>query len=185
MVQYMQMLIWMMLFVIIIEMIFPDSDYRKYLKLILGCILIYTLLKPVIALLPNNNYNYDEYVRLYQEKLGVGDSDMVSQYEEDVIEQKASLKAIYEESIKSAIENNVAVSVLSIDLSWGQGDDIEALYITVGEKDSASGILPIQIGNKSQTVNGDEEELKNKIKTCLNNFYNIQLRNIHITVQKK
>ena len=32
--QYLMMIIWTMLFVIVVEMIFPSSDLKKYLKII-------------------------------------------------------------------------------------------------------------------------------------------------------
>ena len=59
-------------------------------------------------------------------------------------------------------------------------DEIEV----VGKKGAPIKIGEIHIGDKSDTVDGAEEELKNKIKTCLNDFYNVQVRNIYITVQK-
>lgn len=177
---YFQYLIWMMIFVIVIEMFFPDSSYRKYMKLVLGCILIYTMLSPIIKLLHVRGNAYESYVKQYQSILsnnGSGD------YEEIYKEQQESLKAMYKESIKAYVEKNFEVGVVDVWISW-EGDELSQIQLTVGRQVEYGKIGEIRIGDKSNTVDGDEEILKNKIKTCLSDFYNVQVGNIYITVQK-
>ena len=67
---YMQILIWTMLFIILVEMIFPASEFKKYLKLLLGFIIIYTIFTPIVKGGFWNEAKYDEYVRYYQEQVG-------------------------------------------------------------------------------------------------------------------
>lgn len=182
---YMQVLIWMMLFVIIIEMIFPDTDYRKYIKLILGCILVYTLLKPILTLLPATGESYESYIRRYESQLGLSEKGVTEAYELERDKQQKSVKAVYEQGMKNVIEEQLQIGVQEVRITCDEDMTIEDIYITVGKsKKSTIEIAPIHIGNKSDTVDGEEEQLKNKIKTCLNNFYNVQDCNIYITVQK-
>ena len=182
----MQLLIWMMLFVIIIEMVFPDTDHRKYVKLVLGCVLVYTLLKPIIALLPASDETYEAYIKRYEKQMGLSDEGVEESYETELSKQQGSLKEIYEQGMKSVIEEELQIGVKDLEVICSEEMAIEEIYITVGDggKKSLIEIAPIHIGNKSDTVDGDEEKLKNKIKTCLNNFYNVQDCNIYITVQK-
>lgn len=184
---YLQLFIWMMLFIIIIEMVFPDSAYRKYIKLILGCILIYTLLSPIVNLIPIESNKYDNYVDMYTQKLG--GTSVQESYEEEARKQQESLKEVYIQGMKQLIEGEFDVDVFQVDLSWSQTDGeviLDTIYMTVGEKDDGEiQIGKIQIGDKSESLGGDELHLKNKIKTCLINFYNVQDCNIYITVQKK
>lgn len=182
--EYMQMLIWMMLFVIVIEMIFPDSTYRKYIKLILGCILVYTLISPLVKWMGNDGLSYDRYVKAYEARLS-GEEGLVG-YEDEVDRQTDALVEIETAHIKEAIEGEFQVSVQDVDLEYDETNRIpETIYLTIGEKqDSIIQIAPIHIGEKGDTVSGDEEKLKNRIKTCLYDFYNVQDCNIYITVQK-
>ena len=179
---YLKYLVWMMLFVIVIEMIFPDMAYRKYIKLVLGCILVYTMLKPIVGLIQVDGADYKAYVERYQKILG---TNMVGSevYEDALEDQQASLEKLYQTSMKQCIEQQLDVSVQSLNLTFNEGT-VESVNIVVGKKGEPLKIGEIHIGDKSDTVDGAEEELKNKIKTCLNDFYNVQVRNIYITVQK-
>ena len=181
--EYLQMLIWMMLFVIIIEMIFPDSAYRKYIKLILGCILVYTMLQPIIGLVKGDHNEYDDYVKYYQERLSGGDAAL-AEYNKQKESQEEVLKRYYEEGIKTTVESSFEVKVRSVQLG-DKENELTEINLTIGKnKEGKIEVGTIHIGDKSDTLDGDEENLKNKIKTCLSDFYNVQVRNIHITVQK-
>ena len=179
---YLQYLIWMMLFVIIIEMIFPDSSYRKYIKLVLGCILIYTMLKPVVSFIKVDGLDYEGYVKHYQSALA-GEGTIGKGYEEELKRQQSTLQEVYETSMKDYIEQEADVHVVDMQIDWNK-DEIEGIRVIVEKPSQSFKIGEIRIGDKSDTVDGDEEKLKNKIKTSLSNFYNVQVRNIYITVQK-
>ena len=179
---YLQYLIWMMLFVIVIEMIFPDMAYRKYIKLVLGCILVYTMLKPVVGFIQVDGSDYKSYVERYQQILGTGTTGD-ERYEAQLEDQRASLEKLYQTSMKQCIEKQLEVSVQNLHITFDEGN-IEKVELVVGKKGDALKIGEIHIGDKSNTVDGAEEDLKNKIKTCLKDFYNVQDRNIYITVQK-
>lgn len=179
---YLQYLIWMMLFVIVIEMIFPDSSYRKYIKLVLGCILIYTMLKPIASFVQVDGAGYEDYVKKYQMLLA-GETREGQSYEEELNRQQQTLQEVYETSMKDYIEQEVEVRVAWIQISWNE-DEMESIDLIVEKPSETLKIGEIHIGDKSNTVDGSEEELKNKIKTSISNFYNVQVCNIHITVQK-
>ncbi len=187
---YLQMLIWVMLFVLVIEMIFPDSAYRKYLKLVLGCIILYTLLTPLKNYLTLEGASYDDYVSYYQNQFTLTAQQGFSvAYEEEQEKQWQLLKNASEENMKKLIEKEVEVTVDAIDIQWEQTKEglmIQEITLRVKDqvKDDEVKVSRIQIGEKSDTVRGDQDKLKNKIKTCLKNFYNVQDCNIHITVQK-
>ena len=181
--EYLQMIIWMLIFVLIIEMIFPDSAYRKYIKLILGCILVYTLVQPVIKIINMDQNSYDDYVKYYQTYLkdnNVG----TKMYEEQKQNQQDTLKEYYISGIKELVENEFKLSVIQVNIKINN-NMLSKIDIVVASKSNQDiEIGTITIGDKSQSLEGDSEGLKNKIKTCLSNFYNVQVRNIHITVQK-
>ena len=179
---YLQYLIWMMLFVIVIEMIFPDSSYRKYIKLVLGCILVYTLLRPIVSFVKVGGVTYDDYVKKYQMLLEMQNIEGYG-YEAEKERQQETLKEVYQNSVKKSIEQSAEVEVVWLELKWDK-DELTNIEATVTAPSDKIKIGEIRIGSKNEGVDGDEEKLKNKIKTCLSDFYNVQVQNIHITVQK-
>lgn len=190
---YMQMLVWIMLFVIVVEMIFPDSNYKKYIKLVLGCVIVYTMMKPVIAFIPLQGKSYDAYVMNYQNQLltAAGYGGAEESYKVQLRKQQEFLKTTYSQNIKQLVERETDVSVKEVEIKWQDNNgmiQIDQIYLTVGDKQKSKkntiAVPKIRIGEKSSSLSGDEEKLKIKIKTCLNNFYNVQTRNIYITVQK-
>lgn len=181
--EYLQMIIWMLIFVLIIEMIFPDSAYRKYIKLILGCILVYTLAQPIIKIVKMDENSYDSYVKYYQTYLQ--DSNDANQaFKEQKQNQETILKEYYKNGIKELLEKefNIKVVCTSIKIEDNMLSKIDVVVSDNIDEDIKIGT--IKIGDKSQTLEGDVEQLKNKIKTCLSDFYNVQVCNIYITVQK-
>lgn len=191
--EYMQTFIWIMLFAIVVEMIFPDSDYKKYLKLVLGCIIIYTLIKPAIHFIPMQEKTYNDFVCEYQDRLtqGTAYEEAERSVENQIEKQQTFLKAAFEENIKKVIEKEIDISVQQIDIEWSddkEGAVVEKIYLVIdnqkAETEGKINIPKVRIGEKSNSLGGDNEKLKIKIKTCLKNFYNVPSCNIYITVQK-
>ncbi len=181
--EYLQMIIWMLIFVIVVDMIFPDSAYRKYIKLILGCILVYTLVQPIIGFLGKSENGYDNYVKYYQGYLDESDQ-AVDYYNNQKAKQEEVLKSYYEDGVKQIIESEFDVKASYVDITYTD-NTVSKIKVVVTERigDDIE-IGTIKIGDKSDTLNGNQEIIKNKIKTCLSDFYNVQDCNIHITVQK-
>lgn len=179
---YLQYLIWLMLFVIVIEMVFPDLAYRKYIKLVLGCILVYTMLSPIVRFIRVDGADYKTYVEHYQQILE-GDGGRHSDYSWQYSIQQENLESLYEMSMKQDLEKQMELKVQDIRVTMQDGV-IQNVMLVVGKKEEAIQIGEIHIGDKSATVDGTEEKLTNKIKTYLRDFYNVQVGNIYITVQK-
>jgi stage III sporulation protein AF len=180
--EYIGTLIWTMLFVVVIEMIFPESQMRKYLKLMLGFMVVYAILFPLIS---NNWFPVAAYANKIEE-YGTG---MYSNeaYEAEVKLQQEKNETIYrgymEERMASTIEQEVGIEVLSLKYTSGQeGQNLE-IMVAQKEEEKKIQIGKIQIGDKSENNKPVEQRLKNEIKSCLKNFYNLDQVNIYITVQ--
>ena len=193
--EYLQVMIWVMLFVIVVEMIFPDSDYRKYLKLVLGCIIIYILFRPIANIVLADENSYDHLVKSYEAQLNNrGQEDAIQkEYKRILIKQKEVLEDAYKETIRNTIESQINVRVVSCKISFKEDQKSETLAVEKieiivreeGDTDLKKMPLPeMGIANKNDEAITREEKLKNKIKTCLENFYIVQDCNIYITVQK-
>lgn len=183
---YIELLIWTMLFVLVIEMIFPSSDLKKYLKLVLGFIVVYTILSPLLTSKWIGTTSYEEYVKYYAKQLTVD-----TRYEEEVVGQMQSTGKFYEEQLEKTLKNTIQeqldVQVTAIDVVVRNQDlEVENVYLTVVENRSSKEIfIPcIKIGEKTESMGVQESNTEKEIKNCLKNFYNLKTANIHITVQE-
>lgn len=189
---YLQTLIWTMFFIVIVEMLFPSSDIKKYLKLVLSFIVLYSIISPIIdivtasQLVPGERFSH--YVNYYQSSLG---QDVAyGDYEDEVSKQKEGMLAIYkaqmEKQVKVTIEKHVDVEVCDIELE-AEGNtvpyEMTSVSLEVAYKEAGNG-FGIGLGEKSESIVLDQDVLEKQIKNCLKDFYNWDNTNIYITVQE-
>lgn len=185
--EYMQVLIWTMLFVIVVEMIFPASEFKKYLKLILGFIIVYTIFTPVVKGGFWNEGKYDEYVKYYQEQVGdLQHTNLkLQEYEEELLgaykEQEVNKIAL---KLKKQLNLEVVDSDIVFDTT-GYTPTIQEITLNVvkEKKKEKISIPQIKIGEKDKSLSLDQDNLKKEIKNCLGDFYNWDNVNINIIVQ--
>ncbi|OOB78813.1 MAG: hypothetical protein ATN33_06630 [Epulopiscium sp. Nele67-Bin001] len=186
---YMEILVWTMLFIVVVEMIFPNSHLQKYIKLILGFILIYTILAPILKGGLFEQGTYDEYVAYYQDQfnLETGKSVHIEDYEQEVLESYILQE---EEKVKAYIEKNITdIQVEVLEIIAAMESYIPAVtdvLLTVSYKEEPGSpiVIPqIKIGEKSESIKLDTENLEKEIKNLLSDFYNWDKVNIHIIVQ--
>lgn len=185
---YLLTIIWTMLFVVIVEMIFPVSELKKYLKLVLGFIVLAVIVNPIMNFVGNQEWieaiQPKEFITFYQEQFEEG---TYTPYEVEKKKQEESVKEIYkqqvETQVKVLIESQLPVKVeaLSSDvLLEGSHVAISEMNIEVILKEQESFI---GIGNKNESMTLNQDYLESEIKKCINNFYNVDNANIYITVQ--
>lgn len=186
--QYLMMIIWTMLFVILVEMIFPSSDLKKYLKMVLGFVIVYIIASPVIKLITSTPLieagSLSGYVQFYESQFQEG---RYTPYEEERKKQEESMLLIYKEQvenqIKGLIESTLPVEVQSLSTEAtleGSRFDLEYLEIEITLKEEES---LIGVGNKAESFVLDQSVLEKEIKNCINDFYNLDNTNIYIIVQ--
>ncbi|MGL4345725.1 MAG: stage III sporulation protein AF [Cellulosilyticaceae bacterium] len=193
--EYLQVLIWTMLFVVMVEMVFPSSDLKKYLKLVLGFIVVYTIASPIIGIVSqvNQKDTFGGYLMYYQKMLGT--QVAYSEFEEEQKRQQEGLRDVYETQItsqvKQILEKKLPIDVRQVDVEMSQ-DPMDfsvqevALTITLKEEEGGSIKVPkVKIGEKTESLALNDEHLKEEVKKCLKDFYNWDNINIHITVQHK
>lgn len=185
---YLLTIIWTMLFVVIVEMIFPVSELKKYLKLVLSFIVVATIVNPIMTLVINQQWvdvvSPEEYVQFYQQQFEKG---AYTPYEVEKQKLEEDLKQMYQEQIetqvKRLIESKLPVQVESLSSQIKVEDNVVGisqitLEVMAKEKESL-----IQIGDKSESFILNEDHVKNQIKKCINDFYNVDNDNIYIIVQ--
>lgn len=195
MIEYLKVLVWTMLFIVVIEMILPSSALQKYIKLILRFILIYTIIAPIVGIFFKGDIfeitKYDEYISLYNEQFDLMTEQGIrmEDYERELQDSfELREKALIKERIEKELDISVEVMVSSIMENYTpQLTDIELTVSPKKEEENAGDHLimvpKIVIGNKSDSIRLYQKNIEKEIKKLLSDFYNLGQVNIYILVQ--
>ena len=184
----------------LIELILPNGSSKKYVKVIIGIYILFTIISPVIVKLKGSNLNMDEVLdtQKYEEKISKSDNKIYAELEAN---NSRTIKDIYisslTEDIKSKlkakgyqvistnikIEDNENYTIESISLNLSKEENEE------NEGNSSGGInietVEIKGNNTNNNINESNNTLtesqKNEIKVYLSETYDIDIRSIYIS----
>lgn len=180
----------------IIEMILPNSTSKKYIKIIIGIFIVYTIISPVIGSFKgedlNNYIKVENYIQSSSNALKTNEVSDNAQ---------SSIKKIYAQNLqndlktklkeKGYISNNINISISNDDKY-----NIERIDIKVDEKVTNSNqdekqvktivdnIKAIKIKVKKDDSQNNAiitENDKNEIKEYIKQIYQIDLNNINVS----
>ena len=180
----------------IIEMILPNSTSKKYIKIIIGIFIVYTVISPVIGSFKgedlNNYIKVENYIQSNSNALKTNEVSDNAQ---------SSIKKIYAQNLqndlktklkeKGYISNNINISISNDDKY-----NIERIDIKVDEKVTNSNqdekqvktivdnIKAIKIKVKKDDSQNNAiitENDKNEIKEYIKQIYQIDLNNINVS----
>ena len=180
----------------IIEMILPNSTSKKYIKIIIGIFIVYTIISPVIGSFKgedlNNYIKVENYIQSNSNALKTNEVSHNAQ---------SSIKKIYAQNLqndlktklkeKGYISNNINISISNDDKY-----NIERIDIKVDEKVTNSNqdekqvktivdnIKAIKIKVKKDDSQNNAiitENDKNEIKEYIKQIYQIDLNNINVS----
>ena len=180
----------------IIEMILPNSTSKKYIKIIIGIFIVYTIISPVIGSFKgedlNNYIKVENYIQSNSNALKTNEVSDNAQ---------SSIKKIYAQNLqndlktklkeKGYISNNINISISNDDKY-----NIERIDIKVNEKVTNSNqdekqvktivdnIKAIKIKVKKDDSQNNAiitENDKNEIKEYIKQIYQINLNNINVS----
>lgn len=175
----------------IIEMILPKGTCKKYVKVVIGMFVLFTIISPIIQVF-SNGASFEEIFDLSDyEKIINQSEDEISQKIED--NNKRSIKDIYisnlKDNIKSAIENKgYEVSNCVVQVKDDENYTIEKIKLTIykskNENDKKIIINEININLENQENTNDTnnitEENKNELKEYLSKNYSVDIDAIEI-----
>ena len=149
---------------IIIETILPEGKNKKYVNIIVGIYLIFTILSPFLSKFNNRELN---------------NIDLPTIQTSNDIKNTANIRQLYldgiKESIKSNINNKFAYKINDLEISYDENyENINKIIIRI-KKSNTNEIEKIQIGN-----NIEKKENYSELIEYLNENYNIDKQNIII-----
>lgn len=180
-------IVFYMILITTIMNVLPDNQYKKYIKLFTGLLMLILIMAPVGGILQlNDKFNYSYITKSFEQELNSAKSEI--QLFENA--QTEGLQKAYKDEIEShlreiAKENGLYVftadTVLSEDLeTFGEIREIN-MTVSYTEENSKIGVEPVVIGEQKNKAEGLEEL---KIKNEIQSFYNVERDNINITIQR-
>lgn len=176
--------------------VLPEKKYQKYLKLLIGVLMIILIMSPVLQYLKiNKSLDLSFIKESYEQEMKDVEKNTNTYY----TSQNSRLKEMYEDEIKSGIESLLQTHSLHLtDLTIQYNDDTESDYfgniekinIQASSNDTDISKIDIKIdkispGRDSKTdSNSQDSALEIQIKNEIENFYNIPIANININIQE-
>lgn len=179
----------------IIEMILPNGSSKKYVKVVVGVYILFTIISPIITKFSSNNFNINDILdtKAYEEQMAKSDEDISKKIEEN---NNRTIKDIYQSNLESDIkaklkdkgyevlntyiqireDENYTIEFISLSLDKNETEEsnqvrnieIEEVNIQIGETNT----------QESDTSLGSSE--KQEIAEYISSTYDIDIKNIEI-----
>ena len=179
----------------IAELIMPKGNMKKYINMVIGLLIIFTIISPFAKLL-KLNFNFEQSVFNYSKANGFKNI----QNSEFYIQQEKQIEKVYKEKISNEISGlieektdykvvNIIVEILDGKEDYGK---IEHLDISICENDTSTNenkisiekVKAIEIENNTmvkELLDGEHEELKELVSAN----YSVDKNRINIKMYKR
>lgn len=176
----------------LIEMILPNSSSKKYVKVVIGMYILFTIVSPIIKKLGGKDINLNTInIEKYEQQISKSDNTISRKFEDN---NTRSIKDIYVSNLKADISAKLKEKGYEIDTSDIQIKDdenytIEKITLKLikmeqkQEKNNEIVINTVEIGNTisqkdSKTLSDDD---KQEVKDYISETYDIDKKNINIS----
>ena len=179
----------------IIEMILPNGSAKKYVKVVVGIYILFTIISPIITKISNNNFNINDILdtKEYEEKIAKSDKDISKKIEEN---NNRTIKDIYQANLESDIKAKLkdkGYEVLNTYIKIRDDENYTIEFISLSldkneieETNQVKNIeieeVNIQIGgtNTQEIDNSLASSEKQEIAEYISSTYNIDIKSIEI-----
>ena len=186
----------------IIEMILPEGNCKKYIKVVIGVYILFSIISPVITKFSGNNFSVtnifdlNEYIQASSnvEDLNENQQQQIRNiYETNLkndIKEKLKSKGYEATKISLNIENNNQYTLKNINITLKKAEETKKPENTIKTVNE----VEIQIGSNTNSKNNEQKENsnsqsnstnlsnkeKNELKQYLSGIYEIDEKNISI-----
>ena len=166
----------------ILEMILPSGNNKKYIKMMIGLYVLYTIISPVVKL---SNINIDSY----EKYLNITTSSKISgkNYTEEYI--KSTYVSTLKENIKAKVkEEGYTVKELNVEINDGSLNygEIKKINLKIEKDESEEKFSKIKTVSvtieQKETLSLEEKNDIQKIKQLLSKYYEIDEKNVNIEI---
>lgn len=180
----------------LVEMIIPNNNSKKYIKIIIGIFIVYTIISPIIEKLLGQDIN--EYIEV--DNYIQASSSNVEENKDFQAKANESIKKIYVQNLQNDIKTKLKskgyiAESININISNDDSYNIEKIEVKINEKVAVNEnekqtktivdtirYIQVKIDNKNEENKSviDEND-KNTIKQLLKDNYDISENKITIS----
>lgn len=180
----------------LVEMIIPDNNSKKYIKIIIGIFIVYTIISPIIEKFFGQDIN--EYIEV--DNYIQASSSNVEENKDFQAKANESIKKIYVQNLQNDIKTKLKskgyiAESININISNDDSYNIEKIEVKINEKVAVNEnekqtktivdtirYIQVKIDNKNEENKSviDEND-KNTIKQLLKDNYDISENKITIS----
>lgn len=175
----------------IIEMLLPDGNCKKYVKVVIGVYILFSIVSPVITKVTGNEFRVSD---IYDINTYIEVSTKSSQENIENIQQN-QIKQVYITNLKNDMKQKIqekgySVKSLTLEISNDEQYTLKKIFAQVSkrkneENNEVKGVneINITISNTTENIEGDisiSTKEQNDLKAYLSGIYNLEEKNINI-----
>lgn len=182
-VSWAEQLIIALIIIIMLEMIIPNNNYRKYIKIILGIFVLYVIFNPLIKN-KITDFNIEQEINNQTKAINIKEPQA------SIINYNAQIENAYKQKFKENItvslnEKGYKLNNINLEIKYNGQEKIETnkleLKISKIEENKNIKIDKVKISEEKQDISNQElDELKQEIS----NTYDIDISKILIESEK-
>ena len=177
----------------LIELILPNGSSKKYVKVVIGMYILFTIVSPIIKKIGGRDADLNKIldVEKYEQQLAKSDNAISQKFEDN---NSRNIKDIYVSNLKADIseklkEKGYKVATSIIEVKDDENYTIEKITLEVikndqkTEKNNEIVINTIEIGSTEKMKNEKQltDDEKSEVETYISQTYGIEKKNINIT----
>ena len=175
----------------IIEMLLLDGNCKKYVKVVIGVYILFSIVSPVITKVTGNEFRVSDIydINTYIEVSAKSSQENIENNQQNQIKQVyiTNLKNDMKQKIQ---EKGYSVKSLTLEISNDEQYTLKKIFAQVSkrkneENDEVKGVNEINITISNTTENIEEDisistKEQNDLKAYLSGIYNLEKKNINI-----
>ena len=175
----------------IIEMLLPDGNCKKYVKVVIGVYILFSIVSPVITKFTGNEFRVSDIydINTYIEVSAKSSQENIENSQQNQIKQVyiTNLKNDMKQKIQ---EKGYSVKSLTLEISNDEQYTLKKIFAQVSkrkneENNEVKGVNEINITISNTTENIEEDisistKEQNDLKAYLSGIYNLEKKNINI-----
>ncbi len=175
----------------IIEMLLPDGNCKKYVKVVIGVYILFSIVSPVITKVTGNEFRVSDIydINTYIEVSAKSSQENIENNQQNQIKQVyiTNLKNDMKQKIQ---EKGYSIKSLTLEISNDGQYTLKKIFAQVSkrkneENNEVNGVNEINITISNTTENIEEDisistKEQNDLKAYLSGIYNLEEKNINI-----
>lgn len=135
----------------IIEMILPNGSSKKYVKVVVGLYILFTIISPAIKKFTSKDFNVNDLLdtKAYEEQMAKSDEEISKKIEEN---NNRTIKDIYQSNLESDIKAKLK----------DKGYDVLSTYIQIRDDENYTiEFISLSVDKEETTQNTENSEKSN------------------------